>query len=75
MTQLALDLSQIKRTWLDAAAPVVLDRMRGKQFCADDVHGIVPEPEHCNWFGILLASLSSRKLITRVGSKGGANQH
>lgn len=69
MTQLALDLSRIKRTWLDAAAPVVLDQMRGKQFCADDVHGIVPEPDNVNLFGVLMASLSSRGLITRVGSK------
>lgn len=69
MTQLALPLTSLRRSWITQAKPVVVERMRGRQFCADDLHGFLPEPEHWNWFGVLVAALSSQKLIRRVGSK------
>lgn len=68
-TTTQLELSTVRRSWIESAKPVVLERMRGRTFCADDLHEILPEPECCHWFGILTAALSSSKAIRRVGSK------
>lgn len=62
-------LSLLDRDWCSVNAPVVLAAMRGRTFCADDLHGVLPEPENLNLFGVLVAKLSSAKQIKRIGSK------
>lgn len=64
-----LQLSLLDRDWCSVNAPVVLAAMRGREFTADDLHSVLPEPENPNLFGVLVAKLSSAKQIKRIGSK------
>lgn len=61
-------LALLDRGWISANMGTVLDHFRGKEFCADDLHGLLPEPENRNYFGVLMAKLSQAKKIKRIGS-------
>lgn len=63
-----LELSQQKRSWIEAAIPIVLEcAADGDTFCADKWHACLPVPYEDNWFGILAATMKRRGLIERVG--------
>ncbi len=62
-------LSLLDRAWCQQSAPVVLSAMRGKRWSADDLHGLLPEPEEKNLFGVLVAKLRCSGQIKRVGSE------
>ena len=64
---MTLQLSLLKREWADSAEPVILEKMRGTIFTTDDLHSLLPTPDHPNWFGILMASLKNKGLVERVG--------
>lgn len=53
MTQLTL----IESKWCDANAATVLISMRGREFTADDLHGLVTEPMNPNLYGALMSKL------------------
>jgi len=58
-------LDLLERDWVERMKPVVLAKMRGREFCSDDVHAIIEEPENRNLLGILFAAL--RKHLEPVG--------
>jgi hypothetical protein len=62
-----LELKAIKRAWLDDAAWQI-DALLPKlgRFSTDDIHPLLPKPEHENWYGILMAQLKNKGLIRRV---------
>lgn len=60
-------LDLLQRDWCERAEPVILARMAGRMFTADDLHPILDPPEHWNWFGILMAALKRRGLVGRIG--------
>lgn len=56
--------------WCNAHAQTVLDRMRDKwEWTADDLHGIIPEPENPNLYGALVQKLCKSGKIKQVGFK------
>lgn len=67
MTQLCLNLSELKREWIETASPIVLSTMRGREFTSDDLHEVLTEPAHVNWFGVLIARLANKGLVERTG--------
>lgn len=70
MSQLALELTSTRNDWCSRVAPEVLRLMRGRsEFSTDDLHGVIEEPEHFNWFGILLAKLKNQGSVEAVGWK------
>lgn len=63
-----LELSTLKRSWVESAIPVVMDHIKDElPFVSDSLHGILPEPEENNWFGLLIAQMKRRGLIERTG--------
>lgn len=63
-----LELTSIKRDWIDESIPKVLHFCRGlKSFESADLHDMLGEPMHPNWFGILFARLRKAGLIEHVG--------
>jgi hypothetical protein len=63
-------LTDLKRTWLDEVLPLAeLAVKTFPEFTSDDLHDLqsMPRPEHRNYWGMLLANLSGRKIIQRVG--------
>ena len=65
-----LELSDLRRPWVDEALPRLAAMLPTLgQFTADDLHGRFPEPQHCNWYGVLVASARRARLIKRVGDK------
>ena len=58
-------LDLLERDWCDRMMPVVLDTMRGREFTADDLHGVVEPPANQNLYGVLMAKLRPR--LDRVG--------
>jgi len=69
MTQGVLDLSEIRRSWIEENKPVVLAFCRpGARFTTDDLHPLFTrEPEIPNWIGCMMRQLAYRKIIRRVG--------
>jgi hypothetical protein len=63
MTQLNL----LDREWVNDSIPVVMTTMKGREFCADDLHSMLGEPENVNLYGILFAKL--RPMLFHVGYK------
>lgn len=63
MTQLSL----LDRSWCDHAATVVLCKLKGKAFTADEVHPLISEPFHPNWFGVLMARMAKSGLVRKIG--------
>lgn len=68
MADLKLDLSRVKRGWIDAAVPVVRTyALTHGSFTMDDVRPLLPEPEHGNWYGCLAARLKNEGVLERDG--------
>jgi len=65
-----LELRDLRRPWVDDALPrlATLLPMLG-EFTADDLHGKLPEPEHCNWYGVLVAAAKNKGLVEYVGHR------
>ncbi len=64
-----LELTTIKRQWIDdAASQFALMAHKLGVFTFDDLHKILPTPEHVNWFGVLAAKLKNEGLIKRVNA-------
>lgn len=62
-----LELKAIKRAWVDdAASQLAMILPKLGRFSFDDVHSLLPAPEHVNWYGILAARLKNQGLIRRV---------
>jgi hypothetical protein len=66
ISQLTLDLSDLKREWIEDAANVVLSMGSGYRFTSDDLHDMLPAPACDNWYGVLMAQLRNKNLIRRV---------
>ena len=65
-----LELATIKRAWIDeAAARFALHAPRLGQFTNEDLHRLLPVPDHVNWWGVLFASLKNKGLIRRVSAR------
>lgn len=58
-------LSLLDREWCDRVAPTVLSAMRGRDFTADDLRGVVDPPENVNLYGVLFAKI--RPQLERIG--------
>ena len=72
---LQLELTTIRRQWIDEAIPVVLDYGRTvPEFGSDDLHNILPVPQHPNYFGVLFSQLKARNLITEAGFRMSKNR-
>lgn len=71
MTQLSL----IDRDWCGTYAGMVLATFRGREFTADDVRRIVPEPMSQNSWGALFVALRPRlrKIGYRPSARPAAN--
>lgn len=65
MQRLMKQLDLLEIDWCDRMGPVVLERMRGRDFTSDDLHEIVEPPANPNLFGVLMAKL--RPHLERVG--------
>lgn len=61
MTQLNL----LQTAWVSDNMATVLDRMRGREFTADDLHEILDEPIVLNHWGCLMAHL--RPHLEKIG--------
>lgn len=62
-----LELKAIKRAWVDDAAAKLANMIHKLgRFSSDDLHPLLPEPQHPNWFGILFAAMKNKGLIRRV---------
>lgn len=60
-------LSLLDRDWITENVPLVVSRMRGRDFTADDLHAVLGEPPEPNWYGILCAKMRNSGLIVGVG--------
>lgn len=70
-----LELTDIKRAWIDDCAPrlaLILPQLG--EFTSDDLHRILPSPEHPNWYGVLLAKLKCAGLVECVGYRPSARK-
>ena len=64
-----LELADLKRDWVEESAARFPALSLPAVWSADDLHGLLPQPQERNWFGVLLASLKNRALIEKVGYK------
>ncbi len=65
-----LELADLRRPWVDEVMPTLAALLPGLgEFTADDLHGKLPEPEHHNWYGVLVACARNAGLIERVGAR------
>ena len=65
-----LDLIAERSHWCSTHAQTVLDKMRGRDsWSVDDVHGLEPEPDNPNHFGVLVNTLCKAGKIKHVGFK------
>ena len=67
-TENQLELSELKRAWIDDA----LDKVNARafsigNFTADDLRQYIGEPPHPNWTGCFIASLRCSGRIREVG--------
>lgn len=61
-------LSLLDRPWVREQAQVVLTALQGKEFTADEVHGVVTsQPDNVNLYGALMARLRCTGKIEKVG--------
>ena len=65
-----LELTDVKSSWLDAAEYLFhMERKKlGSTFTTDDLHPLLPAPQHPNWYGVLMARLKGNGLIRRVNA-------
>ena len=71
-----LELTDLQRSWVDEALAVIV---RAKcdlpeTFTTDDLHAILPAPEHPNWYGVLLAKLRNSGVVEKFGYKPSARK-
>jgi hypothetical protein len=59
-------LDLLKLDWCELCEPVVLAG-HFITFTSDDLHPILPTPQHCNWFGVLMARMKNKGLVERIG--------
>jgi hypothetical protein len=62
-----LELTALKRDWIESAIPTVKMFFSGHEFTADDLHPVLDKPEQPNWFGVLIAAMKRRGLIVETG--------
>jgi hypothetical protein len=64
-----LDLSELKRVWIDDAAKTLDHTLlaRGNEITVEDVRRLVLEPPHTNWYGCLMARLKNSSRIREIG--------
>ena len=63
-----LELTAIKRAWLDEAVAAFESRSFSiGTFTADDLHQYLPKPDHDGWWGCLVAKLRCASRIREVG--------
>ena len=62
---MTLQLDLLERDYVTRNIPILLRAMAGKEFTADDVHGVVEPPAHCNWYGGLFSQ--ARRKLVKVG--------
>ena len=62
-------LDLLKRTWLDDVEPAICRSIpSGDVFTCDRLHQVVPcEPQHVNWWGVLLARMKRKGMIAKLG--------
>ena len=46
---------------------VVLANMKFRDFTTDNLHRLLDDPPHSNWFGVLMARMKNKGLIRRKG--------
>lgn len=63
-TQIEMSLPSVE--WCNQAPAIVLRHFRSRDFTADDLHGVLPEPPHPNAYGNLIKHMSRRGLIELV---------
>ena len=70
MTPHQLELSSVKRDWIEEATETFLAfRHSLRDFTTDDIRPLLPEPENVNWVGILMAKLKNKGLVRRVSAR------
>jgi hypothetical protein len=63
-----LQIDVLKRQWCENALPCFYLFSALQEFTSDDLHRHVPtQPEHPNWWGVLMAVAKQRGLIEPVG--------
>jgi len=70
-----LELTDLQRSWVDDALAVIVRAkadMLPQTFTTDDLHAILPKPEHPNWYGVLLAKLRNSGVVEKFGYKPSA---
>ena len=69
-----LELTAIKRAWIDEAAAKFNSLPLPATFTNDDLHSLLPVPAHPNWFGVLLASLKAQGRVRCEGYRASARK-
>lgn len=64
--QMTTQLDFLQRDWCELCEPVVLGASF-VSFTSDDLHPILPTPQHHNWFGVLMARMKNKGLVERIG--------
>jgi hypothetical protein len=69
MTQGVLDLTTVRRSWINDHKPVVMNYARiVDKFTTDDLHPLFhPEPSVPNWIGCLIRQLARSGSIRSIG--------
>jgi hypothetical protein len=63
-----IEMSLESESWaVDSAATILTSWPIGKEFTADDLHGLLSSPPHHNAYGTLLHHMARKKLIEQVG--------
>ena len=65
-------LDLLERDYVTRNSPLVLAAMRGRDFTADDIHGVVEPPANQNWYGVLFAAI--RRQLVKVGYRPSARK-
>lgn len=66
MSGTQLELSELKRAWIDDVAEKIA-ALNGLKFSSDDIHKYAAQPDHPNWFGCLIAKLRCTGKIREIG--------
>lgn len=70
MTEHTLELATLKRDWVEeSATQLALLLPQLGDFSTDELHPVLPKPDHNNWYGVLMAKLKNEGLIERVNAK------
>lgn len=69
---MTVQLELLKRSWCEECEPIVASSMKGRDFTTDDLHPILPKPDHVNWFGVLLAIMKRKGKAARITYRASA---